>query len=587
MKNFQYKGWLVAFFSILILTGCQEDDIEFGDITTPTNLTVSFNIVGQDTDNPNGDGSGLVEFAASADNAITYRFDFGDGTEADVAPNGTITHRFVQQGLNTYNITAIASGTGGVTTSSVVAVQVFSAFDDVEARSFLTGAMTTQDNDGNLTIDNSQSYTKTWYLAASEPGHLGVGPSLDLDLQIFGTPTQFYFPAFFAATPNNFCDDFADHCLCNDELTFSIDTNNEMTYQLNNNGQTFFNGAHQAIVGGPGGEDLCLDFDTSGTSTVTLAPGDTDWSLVPDPSFEARATQLNFSDGGFMGYYVSSSTYEIIEITEDFLYVRTIDGLDPALAWYHKFSTTPPGADSDADRLSDITIYNNLTWEDDFNTDGAPDPSRWTYDIGTGDNGWGNGEAQYYTDRADNVIVSNGNLVITAKSESFNGSAYTSARIKSQDLYEFTNGRVEIRAKLPEGQGTWPALWMLGANFPEVGWPVSGELDIMEQTGQDKSIIKGTAHYPAVSPGTGNTADAPIENATSEFHIYSLEWTPEAIYFALDDEIFHTVPNNADLPFNADFFFIMNVAMGGTLGGTIATGFDEATMEVDYIRVYQ
>ena len=563
------KKYLSLFTSLTLLfiatTACIDDDQTFGALVTPTDLNLQFEIVGADANNPNGDGSGLVTFTVTANDAITYRFNFGDATDVKVAPSGTITHRFSKTGVHTYIVTAIASGKGGVSSSKSVSIDVFSAFDDQEAKQMLTGGS-----------------TKTWYLAAAEPGHLGVGPSLQLDLQIFGTPSQFYFPSFFASSPFEKCNDPISSCLCNDELTFTLNANNQLTFELNNNGQTFFNVGHQDIVGGSVGEDACFDFDTSGTKNVALAPTTVDWSLIPDPNFETpRGTVMNFSDGGFMGYYVSSSSYEIMSISDTELYVRTIDGLDPNLAWYHKYTSEDTGNSLE-------TIYNTLIWEDDFNTNGAPNPANWTYDIGTGNNGWGNNEAQYYTDRPENVVVEDGLLKITAQAENFNGRQYTSARIKSENLFEFNYGRVEIRAKMPEGGGTWPALWMLGSNFSTVGWPESGEIDIMEHIGNTQNTIYGTLHYPNGNGGVASSGDTTvITNASSNFHTYTLEWKPDEILFAVDDELYFTFPNDGSLPFNQDFFLIMNVAMGGTFGGEIDPNFNSSTLEVDYVRVYQ
>ncbi|MCL4145686.1 UNVERIFIED_CONTAM: hypothetical protein GTU68_012057 [Idotea baltica] len=279
-----------------------------------------------------------------------------------------------------------------------------------------------------------------------------------------------------------------------------------------------------------------------------------------------------------MGWYVGASKYDIIKITDDELIVRIIQAGD-GFAWYHKFTSTKPTKEP---VVGASFTYNNLVWEDDFNTDGAPDATKWTYDLGAG--GWGNGEAQTYTNSLDNAKVENGSLIITAKAD---GSGYTSARLKSQDLYEFTYGRVEVRAKLPASKGTWPAIWMLGANFPDVGWPASGEIDIMEQKGQDKNTILSTLHYPGNSAGDGPSQSTTLSTSTTEFHNYTVEWTDSKIEFFIDDVSFHIFNNTSTLPFNADFFLILNVAMGGTLGGDIDAGFTQDTMEIDYIKVYQ
>ncbi len=345
MKN-KLTYTILAFFCIsVVLISCQDEDQEFGDITTPTNLEFTFQIEGQDVDNPNGDGTGFVDFQATADNALSYRYDFGDNSDVVSAPNGEARHRFTIQGTNTYLVTVIASGTGGVATSTTVSITVESAFDDIEARSFLTGAPITQDPAGNDIIDIDAPVSKTWYFATDLDGHYGVGPTLDFDIEINGGPSQYYFPAFFAAPANSTCEEETQACLCDDELTFTLDENNNLTYVLNNFGSTLFNEGHQEIVGGDGSAAQCFDFDTSGVKNVSVAPGVEDWSQVPDPSFNARATLLTFSDSGFMGYYVTAFTYEIIEVSEDYLYVRCLDGLNPVLAWYMKFTTTPPDGD--------------------------------------------------------------------------------------------------------------------------------------------------------------------------------------------------------------------------------------------------
>ncbi|MGK4568924.1 glycoside hydrolase family 16 protein [Flavobacterium sp. 3HN19-14] len=172
---------------------------------------------------------------------------------------------------------------------------------------------------------------------------------------------------------------------------------------------------------------------------------------------------MTFSDNGFMGYYIGQSTYEILSITDNRMVVRAVMGGNSSLAWYHTFSTQPPVQGGDDN-------FDNLVWQDNFDTDGAPNPANWGYDIGLG-GGWGNNEVQYYTDASSNVIVQGGMLKITAKKENFGGAQYTSARLKSENKFDFKYGKVEFRAKLPTGGGTWPALWMLGANYATNAWP--------------------------------------------------------------------------------------------------------------------
>ncbi|MDG2195129.1 MAG: glycoside hydrolase family 16 protein [Polaribacter sp.] len=228
-----------------------------------------------------------------------------------------------------------------------------------------------------------------------------------------------------------------------------------------------------------------------------------------------------------------------------------------------------------------------LVWSDEFNIDGAPDTSKWSYDIGRGSNGWGNAEHQYYTNRSENVKVENGVLKITAKKENYQGAQYTSSRLKSEGKFEFKYGRVEVRAKLPEGGGTWPAIWMLGANISSVGWPNCGEIDIMEHVGNNQNTIHGTLHYPGNSGGNGNGNTISVTNVSTTFHVYEIEWTSTEIKFFVDGTLFHSFTNTANVPFNHNFFFILNVAMGGNFGGDIDANFTQSTMEVDYIKVYQ
>lgn len=228
-----------------------------------------------------------------------------------------------------------------------------------------------------------------------------------------------------------------------------------------------------------------------------------------------------------------------------------------------------------------------IFWSDEFDKDGAPDSTKWDYDIGTGSNGWGNAELEYYTSRPENVIVQNGALKIVARKESFNGRLYTSARLLSKNKFAFALGKVEIRAKIASAVGTWPALWMLGSNIDAVGWPACGEIDIMEARGNEPNKIFGTLHYPGRSGGNADGSTTIITNASTEFHIYSLDWTADAIKISVDGQQFHTVLNSGSIPFNHDFFFIMNLAMGGNFAGGVDPGFTSDSLVVDYIRVYK
>ena len=237
-----------------------------------------------------------------------------------------------------------------------------------------------------------------------------------------------------------------------------------------------------------------------------------------------------------------------------------------------------------------------LTMSDEF--DGAegtpPKPAMWTYDVG-GD-GWGNGQLEYNTDLVENVSLDGeGHLRIVAREESYKGNDYTSARIKTQGLFEQKYGRFEARIKLPEGQGLWPAFWMLGANVDEVPWPGCGEIDVMEYQGQRPSRVFGSLHGPGYSGGEAITGDFVLpdgETFVDDFHVLAVDWDPSLIRFFVDGEVYHTV-RSTEVPrgkwvFDHEFFVILNLAVGGTLGGPVGpdTVFP-AEVLVDYVRIFE
>jgi len=185
------------------------------------------------------------------------------------------------------------------------------------------------------------------------------------------------------------------------------------------------------------------------------------------------------------------------------------------------------------------------------------------------------------------VRVEDGVLKITAKRENFGGAEFTSARLVTENKFEFTYGRVDISAKLPSGGGTWPALWALGEDYATNTWPGCGEIDIMEHVGNQQDRIFSSLHFPGNSGGDAVTRSINDDNVAEEFHKYSCVWSPESIRFFVDDELYHTFSNNDQLPYDSDFFLIFNVAMGGNFGGDIDPAFQESTMEVDWVRVYQ
>jgi len=212
-----------------------------------------------------------------------------------------------------------------------------------------------------------------------------------------------------------------------------------------------------------------------------------------------------------------------------------------------------------------------LTWSDEF--EGDINLDNWTHEIGG--NGWGNNELQYYTDLPSNSFTTQGFLVIEAREETIQNSAYSSARMITAGKQEFQYGRIDIRAKLPKGRGIWPALWMLGSNFWDNGWPSCGEIDIMEMIGHQPSIIYGTAHYganPAEHNFTGDASFLAGEDYTDEFHVFSILWSEDSIkWFRDGTPFFELSPSDlvdADWPFNQNFFFLFNVAVGGDWPGS-------------------
>ncbi len=240
-----------------------------------------------------------------------------------------------------------------------------------------------------------------------------------------------------------------------------------------------------------------------------------------------------------------------------------------------------------------VTTFNQLVMQDEFDVDGTPNSTIWGYDIGTGSNGWGNNELQYYTDRPENVTVQNGYLLITARKESYQGSSYTSARLLTKGKFEQAYGRFEARIRLPWGQGMWPAFWMLGADIDTNPWPGAGEIDIMEFRGQEPTVVLGTVHGPGYSAGESisKSYTLPNDRFDTGFHVFGIEWTPNYINYYVDDVLYNQI-TPADVPgewvFNKPFFILINLAVGGTFVGSpnSETVFPQ-TMLVDYVRVYK
>ena len=285
----------------------------------------------------------------------------------------------------------------------------------------------------------------------------------------------------------------------------------------------------------------------------------------------------------------------------------------------------------DTDETQTVATFSNLTMSDEFDVEGAPNSDIWSFETGTGTDGWGNKELQYYTDRPENVTVQNGLLVITALKEEYNGASYTSARLITKGKFKQAYGRFEARIKVPGGSGLWPAFWLLGENFDVDGWPQCGEIDIMEYRRQEPTKVSGSIHGPGYSGETDpqgqvtKSYDLGNNRYDAGFHVFGIEWGPEYINYYIDDVLYNQITpsdievtpadvvytlNDAveaveateespaveaveatdvtgDWVFNKPFYIIINLAVGGNFPGNPDDGetFPQ-NMLVDYVRVY-
>lgn len=244
------------------------------------------------------------------------------------------------------------------------------------------------------------------------------------------------------------------------------------------------------------------------------------------------------------------------------------------------------------------TEQRELVWQDEFNYNGAPDSTKWNYQVGNGCPdmcGWGNNEQEFYTKRKENVRVENGKLIIEVRKEAGYPSPYTSAKINSKHKGDWQYGYVEVSAKLPQGKGTWPAIWMLPTLDSKMDWPLDGEVDIMEHVGYNQGKIFGTIHTEKYNhiKGTQKSDSIYIRDVHEKFHTYALEWTPQYMKWFVDGKQYHEVHKNHQKkpgwPFDQPFHLILNVAVGGNWGGKY--GVDDSIwpqkMEIDYVRVYK
>lgn len=309
MKRISQYMIVVLVALLMIVSSCHKQ-YELGELTAPTNLILSYEVLGVDSENPYGDGSGKVEFTANADNAITYSYDFGDGNDVKVAPGGKIVHQFSITGVNTFNVTVSAVGTGGISTSKTDQVEVLSTFNDAEALEFLTGGE-----------------SKTWYWASDLMAHAGMGPiSDDYGALDYTWPNWWQIGAW----------DADKACMYSAEFVFTK-TATGFTYEQTT-GPAFIPGTYAEKIGVEG--DVCHGEDVApalyGVKNGSFAPSTTMASI--DGGY--RGTSIKISGGGFMCWWVGASDYDIIEISETILKVRIEE--EGSAAWYHIFTSVKP-----------------------------------------------------------------------------------------------------------------------------------------------------------------------------------------------------------------------------------------------------
>ncbi|MFQ5447416.1 MAG: family 16 glycosylhydrolase [Saprospiraceae bacterium] len=338
----------------------------------------------------------------------------------------------------------------------------------------------------------------------------------------------------------------------------------------------------------PASKDISVQFETlDGTA---IAPED----------YEPANGTMSFAPGEVMKTIAINQVRDTIREDDEYFYIklsaatnasignefakitlRNDDTFFPVTAGGYTTPESYPGYD--------------LEWSDEFNANEL-NTSDWTFDLGDGcpNCGWGNNELEWYTDKPENVFLSNGYLILEARRESLGGKEYTSSRIKTQGLKNFQYGRIDIRALMPVGQGIWPAIWMLGENITDVGWPACGEIDIMEYLGHEPGIVHGTGHWgSSVSSHAfqGNSIQPSGDDYATAFHVFSIEWKENEIKWLMDNQQYFILDSGITgdpFPYNAPFFFILNVAVGGDWPGSpdANTSFPQQ-MVVDYIRVFK
>lgn len=535
--KFQYNLFVKILFVFIL--SCSSGSENGGSVIDPDppseiipkDLSINITIEGSDTNNPNGDGSGLVKFSASATNAVSYSYRFGTGDSK--TSTGSVEYTYSDVGTKSYNIKVLAysSTNNYITIEKSITVYVKPVSDPI-LLDLLAG-----------------STSKTWRINAAQDAHFSNG-SEDKNY-----PN--YWEAFsFSKSDSGFYDD---------EFTFNV--NGTYIHKTNN---TVF------------GKGINLNSDFGTTSQTTNKDGDIENYPLDnyETTFSAKSEdgidKIEFNDSGFIGFYVGSHNYTIECYDDNNILIRTLDNND--IAWYLWLSSQTISETPSKDQ------FTNLIWEDTFDYNGEIDSEKWTHEVREQ---WYNNEVQSTTNLLENSKVENGILKLTAIKKS-NGD-YTSARIMTHDKLDYKYGRIDVRAKMPaKTNGVWPAIWLLGSNYNTVDWPACGEMDIQEYAQTNQFNVQSTVHKPDGYAGQGdsNVTDA-YTDIDSEFHIYSLVWTKEALTFYVNDEPHHIVGNSCSLPFNHKFYLILNFAMGGDMGGEIDSSFTRDSMEIDYVKVYQ
>jgi beta-glucanase (GH16 family) len=540
--NFSAKV-LCLFF--LLIMACAGDDPQDKAPSAPTNLTFTVEV------DPSGNGA--VTVRASADDATAFQVYFGE-TEPDAgvsAIDGTATYTYSEAG--TYTIKVVASNASASTTQLTQDVTI--ALSPPSALEFTVEVMS--DGSGKISVDaNALNATKYKVYFGDVVDEVGVTSShgrASHQYSASGTYTVKVLALNNSSTSIEASDEVAVIVVSPSNLTFTVD----------------------------------LPADNSGVVTVHAAAENTDEFQIyfgeesVDAGTASESGEASHQYGATGNYTIrvvaKNASVNTIEATQEVS--LTVLPVIPATGYF-----TPESYEGMA-----------LIWADEFNGS-VVNEDDWTFE--TGGHGWGNNELQYY--RKENTEIYNGNLVITARKEAFSGSNYTSSRMITKGKREFKYGRIDIRAALPKGQGIWPALWMLGANIGEVGWPKCGEIDIMEMIGgtangvvREKTVY-GTLHWDNAGSHActcdkpGHTLSSGIYN--DEFHVFSMMWNENSITWYVDDVQFNTISiTPAELSeFRDEYFFIFNLAVGGNWPGSPdnSTVFPQRLI-VDYVRVFQ